>query len=73
MKDKEIIQKHGGTSALAHKLGFDKKNGPQRVNNWVKRGIPPAIKIKYPEIFLVDALVSKKKKPNASSAPSKDS
>jgi hypothetical protein len=47
--DKDLIAKHGGASALAKKLGFASK---QRVHNWMTRGIPPAIKLAYPKIFL---------------------
>jgi len=47
--DKDLIAKLGGASALAKKLGFASK---QRVHNWMTRGIPPAIKLAYPKIFL---------------------
>jgi len=47
--DKDLITKHGGPSALAKKLNFSSK---QRVHNWMTRGIPPAIKLAYPKIFL---------------------
>jgi hypothetical protein len=47
--DKDLIAKLGGASALAKKLGFTSK---QRVHNWMTRGIPPAIKLAYPKLFL---------------------
>ena len=47
--DKDLIAKLGGASALAKTLGFSSK---QRVHNWLKRGIPPAIKLAYPKLFL---------------------
>jgi hypothetical protein len=47
--DKDLIAKLGGASALAKKLGFASK---QRVHNWMTRGIPPAVKLSYPKIFL---------------------
>jgi hypothetical protein len=47
--DKDLIAKHGGASALAKQLGFASK---QRVHNWMTRGIPPAVKLAYPKIFL---------------------
>jgi hypothetical protein len=51
--DLEIIEYLGGATELAKLLGLDKKRGGiQRVHNWKKRGIPPAIKLKYPTIFL---------------------
>lgn len=46
--DIEILQSIGGTVEIAKKLGVS----PQRVTNWKKRGVPPAIKIKHKDIFL---------------------
>lgn len=47
--DKEIILKLGGSTKVAELLGFKDK---QRVQNWMKRGIPAKIKLQYPHIFL---------------------
>ena len=47
--DNELIANLGGASALARQLGFKSK---QRVHNWLKRGIPPAVKLTFPKIFL---------------------
>lgn len=33
-------------------LGFDKDGGVQRVHNWLTRGIPPAIKVSRPDLFM---------------------
>ena len=46
--DKEIIEMHGGVSALARRLGIS----AQRVSNWNRRGIPPAIKLLHPALFI---------------------
>lgn len=46
--DKELIALLGGTTAVAKKLGIS----AQRVHNWLTRGIPASIKLKYPKIFL---------------------
>jgi len=52
-KDAELIRQLGGPAALAQRLGYDKANGGvQRVQNWLKRGIPPAVKVAHPDIFL---------------------
>lgn len=51
MKDADIIKKLGGPTAVAKLLKF-KKNGPQRVHNWIDRGIPSAIKVKHPDLFM---------------------
>lgn len=51
--DKTIIDELGGPTKVAELLGFDKaKGGPQRVQNWMTRGIPPREKIAHPELFL---------------------
>ena len=46
--DQNLIKQLGGSSALAKKLNISK----QRVSNWMNRGIPPIIKLTYPNIFL---------------------
>lgn len=53
MGDKELIMSLGGPTVVARLLGFDtKKGGVQRVQNWVTRGVPAAIKVKHQDIFL---------------------
>jgi hypothetical protein len=47
--DRDLIAYLGGPTTLAKRLGFNSK---QRVHNWLTRGIPPAIKLTYPKIFL---------------------
>lgn len=47
--DKQILLKLGGSTKVAELLGFKDK---QRVQNWMKRGIPAKIKLQYPHIFL---------------------
>jgi hypothetical protein len=54
MSDAELIQKYGGPSKVAAMLGYD-KFGVQRVQNWIKRGIPSAVKSEFPHLFLLDA------------------
>ncbi|EPJ9221212.1 hypothetical protein MWR82_003588 [Acinetobacter baumannii] len=57
-KDRELIDKHGGATALAQTLGYH----VQRVQNWKIRGIPPAKeKFKHPELLLVDFIPTPKK------------
>lgn len=51
-KDKALIKSHGGASRVAEMLHLDKKSGPQRVHNWMTRGIPPRVKLENPSIFL---------------------
>lgn len=47
--DADLIAQLGGPSTLAKRLGFNSK---QRVHNWLTRGIPPAVKLAHPKIFL---------------------
>lgn len=47
--DKEIILKLGGSTKVAELLRFENK---QRVQNWMKRGIPAKVKLEYPHLFL---------------------
>jgi len=51
MTDAELIKELGGPAKLAKRLGYD-QGGVQRVQNWVKRGIPPAVKVQHPSLFL---------------------
>ncbi len=46
MTDAELIRSLGGPSAVARLLGFS-KSGPQRVQNWLTRGIPARIKLEH--------------------------
>jgi hypothetical protein len=48
--DAKLIQKYGGTTQVAKRLG--KGYTPQRVNNWLDRGIPSDVKVSFPEMFM---------------------
>lgn len=51
-KDAELIAALGGPVKLAERLGYSRSDGgAQRVGNWVRRGIPAAVKLDHPEIF----------------------
>ena len=52
--DSNLIDELGGPSKLAELLGFSKLGGAQRVHNWRVRGIPPSVKLQYPNVFLLD-------------------
>jgi len=52
MTDSDIIEYYGGSKALCKKLGWAGISQEIKVYQWKKRGIPAAIKLKYPEIFL---------------------
>lgn len=50
--DAKVIDRLGGPSILAQKLGFDPKSGGvQRVQNWKRRGIPELIRLRRPDVF----------------------
>lgn len=55
MNDKQLIENLGGARAVAKMLGFDDRNGTQRVHNWTTRGIPAKIKLDHADIFLMAA------------------
>lgn len=46
--DAALIQGNGGARAVAEKLGASQ----QRVQNWITRGIPAAVKVQWPGMFL---------------------
>ncbi|NIF85390.1 hypothetical protein F3J24_17925 [Comamonas sp. Tr-654] len=43
----ELINRLGGSTAVANRLGWRSLNGSRRVNNWKRRGIPPAVQLHY--------------------------
>lgn len=51
MTDADLIDKAGGPSALAARLRFEEKGAVQRVSNWKRRGIPPAIRWEHRAVF----------------------
>lgn len=51
--DASLIKDLGGPAKLAETLGYDKAaGGVQRVQNWTTRGIPAAVKVQHPDLFL---------------------
>lgn len=46
--DKEALLKLGGSTKVAELLGYKDK---QRVQNWMRRGIPARVKLEYPHLF----------------------
>ena len=50
--DWALITELGGPLKVAERLGLAKEGGVQRVQNWKYRGIPPAVKLEHPELFL---------------------
>jgi hypothetical protein len=47
--DKALIANLGGSTSLSKRLGF---KSPQRVHNWLTRGIPASVKLAHPKLFL---------------------
>lgn len=56
MDDKTRIEQLGGAAKVAELLGYDKEGGVQRVHNWIARGIPPAVKVQRPDLFMPELL-----------------
>lgn len=50
--DRELIAKLGGPTRVAELLNLPKYGGVQRVQNWMQRGIPAAMKVDHPAIFM---------------------
>ncbi|MBB5271527.1 hypothetical protein [Quisquiliibacterium transsilvanicum] len=51
-EDRKLIRRLGGPSKLAKTLGYSKPGSVQRIQNWTVRGIPAAVKVAHPDIFL---------------------
>lgn len=60
--DRALIEAHGGPSELARKMGLDGPNSASRVAQWMRRGIPPAVKQAYPGLFMNAAVMSVRKR-----------
>lgn len=52
--DRDLIRALGGQTAVARMLGLTLPGGAQRVNHWLTRGIPAAVKLSRPDIFLTN-------------------
>jgi hypothetical protein len=52
MNDAELIAHLGGPTKVAALLKYTEPGSVQRVQNWLTRGIPPKVKLEFPEIFL---------------------
>ncbi|MDB5965169.1 MAG: putative phage protein [Polaromonas sp.] len=65
-RDKQLINDLGGPSKVAEMLGLPKLGGQQRVQNWLARGIPAAVKVDRPDLFMPElAAISGPKQPVA--------
>ncbi|HEX7639849.1 MAG TPA: hypothetical protein VF457_15740 [Burkholderiaceae bacterium] len=57
MDDATLIDRHGGPSELARKLGYDKPGSTQRVFNWKARNrIPADVKLGRLDLFGPEAV-----------------
>ncbi len=50
--DADLIRQLGGPTKVAERMGEKKKGSAQRVQNWISRGIPAGVKLKFPHLFL---------------------
>ena len=53
MNDKELIKALGGARKVAEHLGYEGKKGACRVGMWMKRGIPPRVRLENLGYFQV--------------------
>lgn len=51
-RDRKILIDLGGPTKVAELLGIEKSGGQQRVQNWLVRGIPSAVKVARPDLFM---------------------
>jgi hypothetical protein len=56
--DSLLIKELGGPAQVAERLGLPKYGGVQRVQNWMVRGIPSAVKVQHPALFMPNWLAS---------------
>lgn len=49
--DAQIIDELGGHIKLAERLGYKRRGGAERVNNWRTRGIPARVKLEHLALF----------------------
>ena len=52
--DADLIRRLGGPTKVACLLSLPKFGGAQRVQNWMARGIPAAVKVERPDLFMPD-------------------
>lgn len=50
--DRKLINDLGGPAKVAEILSLPKVGGQQRVHNWMSRGIPAAVKVARPDLFM---------------------
>lgn len=50
--DRALIAALGGPAKVAERLNYQKLGGVQRVQNWTVRGIPAAVKVRHPDLFM---------------------
>jgi hypothetical protein len=50
--DADLILRLGGPTKVAGLLSLPKFGGAQRVQNWMARGIPSAMKVMRPDLFM---------------------
>jgi hypothetical protein len=51
MSDRSLIKALGGPRRVAALLGYEPEGGFQRVNNWLKRGIPYKVWVERADVW----------------------
>lgn len=57
--DWKLITALGGPVKVAELLDLEKDGGVQRVQNWKSRGIPDAMKVARPDLFMPNVRLAK--------------
>lgn len=60
--DWTLIESLGGPPKIVELLGMTEAGSLQRVHNWKSRGIPPAVKLSRPDLFLQHLMAPKARK-----------
>ena len=51
-RDADLIKSLGGPAKVVEAIGAEPPISVQRVQNWLTRGIPSHVKVKYPRLFM---------------------
>lgn len=54
--DRQLIAELGGPTVLAKRINLGGRHPVQRVQNWTVRGIPSAVKVQHPALFMPNLL-----------------
>jgi hypothetical protein len=68
MGDAELITELGGPAKVAELLALTEPGAVQRVSNWKRRGIPPRVRLDFPQVFARPELINTEGAPDVPAA-----